>query len=415
MIDIDFERIECLLGAHGKVWVALSGGVDSMVLLYLLTHQAPSTLRQRVMAVHVHHGLSEQADAWLRHCQQVCADWQIPFVSECVQVEQGASVEDQARQKRYQVFEQYVQAGDVLLQGHHANDQAETLLFRLERGCGWRGIQGIPEHRELGDAVIVRPLLNTPRAQIEAFARQHHVSWVEDESNDDARFRRNFLRHQVLAPWQHNNGQVVERIAQSVTRLQSEAQVLERLVQDSLAGFIDADGGLLLTKLPEDERGFWLTTYLAQQGIGVTQHQQAALVQMFFSHQAKRPQYQSADYRLIRFQDVLYVLPKAQIVSEQTLAADTWLERPFDRLYCDQTVLIRSRPEGIQLRMNNGRHRPLKKWLQDQKIPSWWREQLPYIFCDQTLVAIGDLWQHPDWQGKVIWQRNGALVWPSNT
>lgn len=412
MITIDWQRLESLLGEQGKVWLALSGGMDSMVLLYLLRYQAPTSVRQRLAALHVHHGLSPNADTWLKHCQTVCKAYDVPFYCERVQIDQAGSIEDQARQKRYQVFESYLQTGDVLVQGHHANDQAETLLFRLERGCGWRGVQGIPEIRSLGLAKIFRPLLRASRAEVEAYAEQHRLSWVEDESNQNVRFRRNFLRHNVLAPWQENTPNIAKQIAQSVERIQAESRVLERLLKQNLAAFINSEGGLLLSALPETEQGVWLSAFLNQQGISLTQAQQAALVTMFFSPQDKQPEYRGRDYRLVRFKGVMYVLPQEQVVSEQTITAGNWLERSFDRIYCDQVAVVKSRPDNTVICLSSGKHRPLKKWLQDQQVPSWWRDQLPYLFVNDELVAIGDLWQHPQWFGQVIWKRNDLLPWP---
>ena len=414
MITIDWQQLERLLGEQGKVWLALSGGMDSMVLLHILTHQAPVAIRQRLTALHVHHGLSEHADHWLSHCQTTCKVYEVPFYFERIQIDQTGSIEEQARQKRYQVFANHLQAGDVLLQGHHANDQAETVLFRLERGCGWRGIQGIPACRRIGDAHVFRPLLKTSRAMIEAYAKTYQLEWVEDESNLELQFRRNFLRHQVLAPWQANNADIAKQVAQSVERIQAESSVLERLLVETLAGFINRDGGLRLSLLPEPERGFWLSAFLNQQGISVTQQQQRSLVDMFFSSQDKQPEYIRHHYRLVRFKAAMYVLPKDQRAVEQALVAGTWIEREFDRVYCDQDVQLKPRPEGVQLCLPNGKHRPLKKFLQDQQVPSWWRELLPYVFAKGELVAIGGLWQHPDWSGQVIWQRNDRLPWPSD-
>ena len=414
MIHMAWHRLESLLHEHSTVWLALSGGIDSVVLLDLLMQHSPSTLRQRVKALHVHHGLSPHADQWLEHCQSLCAHYGVELTCEHVQVSTTGSLEEQARQQRYQVFERHMKAGDVLLQGHHANDQAETLLFRLERGCGWRGIQGIPEMRVLGPAHILRPLLQTSREEIECYAQAQDLVWVEDESNQDPQYRRNFLRHQVLAPWQRSTPRVAKQIAHNVSRLQADSRVLERLLREALNEFVACDGGLLLASVPTAERGFWLEQYLHQNGVNVTQPQCLALETMFFSDREKRPEYQSGAVRLARFENVLYVLPPSEPVIAQSLQGGTWLERTFDRLYCDQDVTIKGRPEGLSLRLSNGRHRPLKKWLQDQKIPSWWREQLPYVFAGEKLIAVGDLWVHPDWSGLLIWHRNGRLVWPDN-
>lgn len=415
MITIDWLRLQTLLGEQGKIWLALSGGVDSVVLLHLLVRDAPSELRDRVAAIHVHHGLSQNADTWLEFCKTLCSNLEVDFCFERVTLEGKGSIEEQARKERYRAFDKVLRDGDVLLQAHHANDQAETILFRLERGCGWRGIQGIPEERSLGVANIFRPLLKTPRADIEEYATRLQLSWVEDESNEDTRYRRNFLRHKVLAPWQDAQPNIAKHIAQSVDRIQAEGRVIKRLLGETLERFVDQNDGLQLNMLPEQERGFWLSSYLSDRGISITQQQQMALVEMFYSHHQNQPEFLHRRHRIVRYKNVLHVLPKALPVVEQNIAAGQWLIRAFDRVYCDQEVVIKPRPDNVLLHLKNGKTRPLKKWLQDKNIPNWWREQIPYIYVDDELVAIADLWQASYWQGNVKWEPNGKLLWPSQS
>lgn len=192
-------RIAAFLAARGApdadLCVGLSGGCDSVVLLHVV---ANLDLGGRVRAVHVHHGLSANADRWAAFCTDYCRDLGIDLLVERVTVDRrsGHGLEAAAREARYRAFAQA--AGEWLLLGHHRGDQAETLLFNLLRGTGVAGAAAIPAERRGQQPRILRPLLDVPRADIEAYARHRRLDWVDDESNRDTGLSRNFLRHQVL-------------------------------------------------------------------------------------------------------------------------------------------------------------------------------------------------------------------------
>ncbi|MTI14511.1 tRNA lysidine(34) synthetase TilS [Sansalvadorimonas verongulae] len=178
--------------------VGFSGGVDSTVLLHLCKELLERGQIQSLRAVHVHHGLSVLADGWAAHGQDMCARWNIPLNVHRVNVYAERSVEESARNARYQVFENELAANEILLQGHHQDDQVETVLYRIVRGTGVAGLKGIPVVRSLGNGVLARPLLGFPRKDIEGYARGNQLAWIEDDSNRDNRFDRNFLRNQVI-------------------------------------------------------------------------------------------------------------------------------------------------------------------------------------------------------------------------
>jgi tRNA(Ile)-lysidine synthase len=178
--------------------IAFSGGLDSTVLLHLLATRAKIDKLPPLSAIHVHHGLQAAADAWPAHCQFVCDALGVPLRVIRVQVQQGASLERAARDARYQAFAEVTGAGELLVTGQHRDDQAETLLFRLLRGAGVRGLAAMPAQRPLADGYLVRPLLDVSRAELEAYAREHQLTWIEDPSNADPRFSRNYLRHHVF-------------------------------------------------------------------------------------------------------------------------------------------------------------------------------------------------------------------------
>ena len=193
------ERVAAFLAARTtpgeRCCIGLSGGCDSVVLLHVL---AGLGFGDRLQAVHVHHGLSANADRWAEFCADYCRRLAVGFVLEHVAIDRnsGLGLEAAARVARYEVFAH--RADDVLLLGHHRGDQAETLLFNLLRGAGVAGAAAIPAERRQQRLRILRPLLDVSRGEIEAYARAHRLAWVDDESNCDTGLTRNFLRHEVL-------------------------------------------------------------------------------------------------------------------------------------------------------------------------------------------------------------------------
>lgn len=196
--DLISSAIEACLDRHvapgQTVTVGLSGGVDSVVLLHALRDSA---LRRNLGlgAVHVHHALSPNAEEWTSHCQQLAATWGIPLAVERVEVERGSAdgLEAAARRARHAAFATV--GGDWIALAHHRGDQAETLLFNLLRGTGLAGAAAMKEI----NGRLLRPLLEVGREDIEAYAARHGLRWIEDESNADTDFSRNYLRHEILA------------------------------------------------------------------------------------------------------------------------------------------------------------------------------------------------------------------------
>lgn len=178
-----------------RLCVGLSGGRDSVVLLHLASRLEP---RPRLSALHIHHGLSPNADDWADFCTRFCRDLDVPLAVERVDVaaDTGLGLEAAARQARYQVFRRC--GADCLLLAHHQGDQAETLLFNLVRGAGVTGAAAMPAARALGPMRLLRPLLGVPRSDIVAYALENRLAWIEDESNADTAFSRNFLRHEIV-------------------------------------------------------------------------------------------------------------------------------------------------------------------------------------------------------------------------
>ncbi len=201
---------------HAKRWVvAYSGGLDSSVLLDVASKAASEI---PVVALHVNHGLSAHAGEWASHCAREAGLRNVPFVChEVVLTDCGEGVEAAARHARYEVFADFLKPGDLLLQAHHRDDQVETFFLRLMRGAGPAGLAGIPQSRQLGAASLGRPFLSQSRATLAAYAQTEKLNWVEDESNAQTHFDRNYLRHNVLPLLQHRWPDMSDRVLAAST------------------------------------------------------------------------------------------------------------------------------------------------------------------------------------------------------
>jgi tRNA(Ile)-lysidine synthase len=211
-----------------RLAVGLSGGCDSVVLLHLLTRLG---FAGRLDAIHVHHGLSPNADAWARFCGDYCASLDVPLTIRHVSVDAGSGLglEAAARKARYAVFAEM--DVDCLLLGHHRSDQAETVLFNLLRGTGVTGAAGMPAERQFGRLRLLRPLLASSRPEIEAYATSAGLAWIDDESNADLTLTRNFLRHEALAALAQRFPAAEASLAQAAANFGEAAVLLDELAE----------------------------------------------------------------------------------------------------------------------------------------------------------------------------------------
>ncbi|MBA1274257.1 tRNA lysidine(34) synthetase TilS [Stutzerimonas azotifigens] len=221
---------------HARAWrIAYSGGLDSCVLLHLLARLTRAQPLPPISAIHVHHGLQSGADAWADHCRETCRALGVPLEVARVRVAASASLENAAREARYAAFETRLGDGEVLLTAQHRDDQAETLLFRLLRGAGLKGLAAMSPTRALGRGLLLRPLLGVGRGELEAWARAEGLSWVEDPSNASLDYSRNYLRHQIIPAFEQRWPAAVPAIARAAGHLAEAQGLLDELAELDLA------------------------------------------------------------------------------------------------------------------------------------------------------------------------------------
>ena len=411
---MSLSHLAALLTPDARYVLAFSGGLDSTVLLHPLVCWQQQHPQVHLRALHVHHGLSPNADSWAAHCLQICQQWGIPLAVLPVLVdgrEQG--IEAAAREARYQALFQQLQPGECLLTAQHLDDQCETLLLALKRGSGPAGLAGMPAQRSLGEKQHLRPLLGISRQQLEAWAAEHQLSWIEDESNADCRYDRNFLRQRVIpelqARWPHFNAAA----ARSAALCGEQEQLLDELLAEQLTQLTDEQGRLTFTSLlsmSEARRHALLRRWIAGQG-GAMPSRDALLRitrEVMQSREDAQPCLNFGAFELRRYRQHLYWLPPQDSLSQHLL---TWDDRSQalqlpDQLgellarsdvpqlrfpAADEQVSVRFQAQGyfhLQGRMGG---REMKKLWQEASIPPWQRERIPLIYYNQTLICAPGL------------------------
>jgi len=381
----------------------------------------------QLSAMHVHHGLSANADAWASFCEKTCGDLNVPFQLKKITIDKksGLGLEATARNARYAALNQ-AQA-DFICLAQHQNDQAETLLLQLARGAGVKGLAGMAQVDV--ERKLLRPLLNFSRTELEAYAKQHRLKWIQDESNDDMQFDRNFMRLKVLPTLQKRYSAAVQTLSRSAENFAEASELLDDLAQMDVKNYAQNQKISLdaFKNLSEARQANLMRWWLAQNQIGMPSAQQLQQILQQVLHAKSDALVKikvSASQYLRRFQGKAYLMSECV----KSLPINLLWQGESEIVLPDSSRLIFSQkvgeglalPHGNKLRIKNReggeRFRPelgrpsrtLKYVLQASAMPPWRREQLPLIFMDETLAyipnlgAAAELQAQPNEQGCVI-------------
>ena len=428
------RSLQQVLQPGARVCVGLSGGLDSVVLLHLLVGLRDS-LNIHLSAVHVHHGLSRYADDWRDFCVALCQRWNVPCFVQPVMVprDSGEGVEAAARTARYQIFTNI--ETDYLVLAHHRDDQAETLLLQLLRGAGVKGLAGMPVLRSLaaGRSFLLRPLLDVERAVLLAWATEHRLQWVEDDSNTDVHYARNFLRHRILPLIAEHDPAWRTTLARSARHLADAAILLDELAaQDGKGAW--QENRLQCERLaelsPARARNL-LRYFLAQQQLTMpSEAQLAQIVQQLL--QARRDamvNIRLGKTSLRRFAGQVWVVDEATMLDESARKNSVPVSLCLDGIRSGTQEIVFSLPllsgtlhvrtatgkgllpaQNLTIRFRHGGerfrpdcHRPqrtLKYLWQTTALPPWQREQWPLVYCGEALVCIPGVGVACGWQAQ---------------
>lgn len=378
-------------------WViAHSGGLDSQLLLYLACKVLP---RSQIVVLHINHNLQVEADSWSEFSQrqaELCG-----VVHHSVSVTPNNASEVAARDARYAVFNDFVCEDDCVLFGHHADDQAETLLFRWLRGSGLKGLKGMPEQRELGQGYLLRPLLYCSRKQLEQAVAEIDLEFIQDPSNDSIDYDRNFLRHKILPELKLRWPQLLSRWQKNADLMAKSESLLNHYLDQDLSQCLtskrqlnlDAWGLLVELKRPELIRR-WI---YGEIGILLNERQLEQIQQDVVQAQSgANPVYSIQEHLLRRFRNHLYLVsPSSELLDNvEIFETGCWmlgdgeltieLAKPLRK-----PLTLRRRKGGERCVPHGQAHsKSVKKLLQEADLPPWVKADWPLIFQGETVVAV---------------------------
>ncbi|MEX0962517.1 MAG: tRNA lysidine(34) synthetase TilS [Pseudohongiellaceae bacterium] len=394
--------------------IGLSGGLDSVVLLKAMAElRTQSGDEIRLRAWHINHQLHEQAASWEQHCAQLCEKLGVEFASSKVTISAQTGIENAAREARYAEFEAALQAGEALLLAHHRDDQIETLLLRLMRGAGSRGLSGIPRRRQIGNNSLLRPLLEIDREELQSYAAAMDLHWIEDPSNDDESFDRNYCRHQLLplieARWP---GYRASWSKSAALAQESEALLQELAVSDLNEIVTEAPAVLYQEKLlalsaarRRNALRHWLGSFAAEE-LGWNQLQQLSNEVL----QGGAGRFIGSGFELHCFRDKVYLLDAKALNRPLPAGGDASLSELSSTgplalegngslnlrqqqgtglaLENLQSLSIRYRQGGEACRLTGRPSKSLKKILQEVELPPWLRGRIPLLYSGAQLAYI---------------------------
>jgi len=404
------QFIGCHLKPSQRVLLALSGGLDSSLLLHLLA-AVKQIIPFELNAMHVHHGLSANADAWADFCTQQCQLLNVPIDIVHVQVDKCSKlgIEAAARQLRYENLFNFKVNGiapDFIVTAHHQDDQAETLLLQLFRGAGVKGLASmavIDESRRL-----MRPLLDVSRQDLQEYATQNNIQWCDDESNDNTQFERNFVRHEVMPVLENRYPAIKSVLARTASHLAEANELLDTLAKIDAEALLQNNSlslqGLTAFDLPRAKN--LLRWWFAQNQLAMptSEYLTEIIQQLFTAKPDANIHIQLQNLSLKRYQQRAYLCPErftepfdmvwngepclqlpngGKLHFKQVTGAGLALKHGMTKLR------ITNREGGERFKPDVLRPtRTLKHLLQDANIPPWQREHLPLIYWHDTLAFV---------------------------
>lgn len=402
-----------------RYWVAFSGGLDSTVLLHSL-----ATIRDHISAsveaIHVDHGWSEQSILWSQQCALQAET--LGIACNVVKVDakplSGESPEAAARHARYGAFASLIGEGDILLTAHHQGDQGETLLLQLFRGAGPKGLAAMPTMAPFASGDLLRPLLGFTQASLRAYAEQHALSWIDDPSNFDVGYDRNYLRHEVLPVLEERWPSLMPVLSRSASHFAESAHLLDVLAAQDLALAKGGQPGTLsidyLRKMERARSRNLIRFWLRQQSLPLpdSARLQRIVSEVLNARQDAMPLVDWSGCEVRRYRDDLFSMsPLEAIPADYSVQWD--MQQPLilpgklgqlDAVsskgqglkadLCEQNTLsVKFRVGGERCQPRGRQHsHSLKNLLQEQGIPPWQRDRMPLLAVEGVLAHVASLW-----------------------
>lgn len=410
---------------HQHYLIAFSGGLDSTALLSLFAKSRETQPHLQLRAIHIHHGLSPNADQWLAHCQQICRQLNIPLITKKVSINKKRGIEQGAREARYQAISEARLPNEVVVTAHHLQDQTETFFLALKRGSGVKGLSAMQMETELFSMPIFRPLLHCSKTRLKGFVQGEKLAWIEDESNADNRYERNFLRNQVLPPLRERWAFFDHAVQTTAQLCYNQQQLLNELLADEFAQRYNENDRTFnvsqFAKYSVNKQNALLRMWLEELGEPLLGEQALAILlkEVIFAPKDANPQYVLRDKTIRRYQNKLYLVPKmtevshfcaelriGQILLLPDYLGDLQLFKTSENLTAlwrigahefksilpltNEKITVGFGYSGTVKLHAQDLNRDIKKVWQKLGVPVWQRTRIPLIFYGERLKsAVG--------------------------
>lgn len=444
-LDIQLDISE--ISKFNRIGIALSGGLDSVVLLHAL-HEALED-KSKLYVLHVNHGVSNNADFWQERCKELADSLGVEFLSWKLKLHKSSKIsEDVLRKGRYERLISWASEDDVICTAHHQSDQIETVFFRFMRGTGIYGLAGIPKYSIREGVNFYRPLLDSSKEAIKEYAHQKELNWVEDESNLDTKITRNYIRN-IVFPLLSKTWPNFSKSLLYLSRQSREAQVIldEVAESDFLFSRISSFNSLDLIKVNQlsEQRitnlmFFWLSR---NSSLSLSGHQMENIVRVIIEKKENNDYFSLIEASeeknteaLIAYKGRLYLLFHKNLQPLEGSVLINWnlknsLELSTGKISFSEAVghglsidllkknvVIKGREGGERFKpQGRDKSQKLKKLLQEIGIAPWLRDRIPLIYVGEELVAVGDLWISEKFKAgsneksiSFLWQDSSELI-----
>lgn len=423
-LELSVQKVLEQLKTDATCYLGFSGGIDSTVLLSLLARLNDKS--QRVVAVHINHGLHPESEQWTEHCKLIAKSYGIELIIKtlCLRPQQGQSIEALARKARYESFIELLKDNDVLLTAHHQRDQAETILLQLIRGAGPTGLASMPQQRKLGLGALIRPFLNISYSILNEYATAHELKWIDDPSNANIQFDRNYIRHQVLPILKKRWPSVERTLSRSANLCADTEKGMRGQVQLCWEQVFSAEQSSLCCRTLMKHSPFMQGLLLRKWFFQITAHyptqKQTQTVLKFIGDTSDvKKQLAVPGYTVCCYQQHLYLVSDScfyKTYQTSFFPIPTTIEKnkqllidcpPYGKVYTKivygQGVALKYIASGkCKLGFRQGGERvkpagrvgshPLKKLLQEAGVPPWLRYATPLVYYDENVIALPDSW-----------------------
>ena len=419
-----------------RIGIALSGGLDSSVLLNIMANEP--MLKDRITALHVNHNINTDADRWEEFCSEQSRKLGIPFQSLKLNKTDNSS-EDYLRSKRQEFFRQWGGDQDLIVTAHHLDDQVETILFRIFRGTGIKGIKGINQFSTIDGVNFFRPFLDMKKHDLKEYALKNNVPWVEDDSNEESNFSRNKIRNLILPSIRETWSSIDKAMIKLSKDADKSKQILDEIAQDDYSSTFSTHGLIKLTRInalskPRKENliYYWLVninglktnfaqidqiyTYLDRELVGpATFHfktiEGESDVQIIINSKEIRIMKDDHKTKLPKDLNLEWNLKDNIKISSGELSVVESLGKGLSTRYLKEGAIIKARVGGERCKpYGRKKSQKIKNLFQEYDIPDWKREQIPLIYINDKIAAVGDLWVCEDFHTPAA-EKGLSIVW----